>query len=490
MSDKEYKVDVGSKSYKVTGASNRTEAGAAAFDSYVSGLGTSAYDKAKAADRAAKAAITARASAYYEKGLELFDNGDYDGALKEFEMANDTQASNGCILMIGRCYLENKKYVMAINKFKEITHYGESDEAYYYYWLAVAYDLNNQPKDALDNYNRTVQLEKNKGEKYLLSLYRDRAVLYANLNRWMKAAADWNKLVESGNNDFAPNAKELLVKHNADIEAEKKKFQADYQAAQNGNAEALYNLGFDYAEGIGVAENREEAKVWMEKAFKQGNDKAGIWLNIEGDEKIEKNVKKAGLIGAVIGAVIIGILPGFGFFRFIIGAVIGYGLGWLLFAIISDFKTKNLRKIKIPKERTAEEIKRDGSTPELEAKYRARYDEAKGLTYGLFSDKKAFPLFEPLAQEGYAPAQFSLGNCYRLGHGTKENVKKAIEWYIKAGEQGHVKAQSELGLIYAYGVDDRGADNKIPEDKAKAKEWYRKAADNGDEEAIVWFEEN
>jgi hypothetical protein len=60
--------------------------------------------------------------------------------------------------------------------------------------------------------------------------------------------------------------------------------------------------------------------------------------------------------------------------------------------------------------------------------------------------------------------------------GVPENLAKAVEWYSKAAEQGDVDAQYKLGQMYYYG-DGVGADF------SKAVEWYTRAAEQGHEKA-------
>ena len=56
------------------------------------------------------------------------------------------------------------------------------------------------------------------------------------------------------------------------------------------------------------------------------------------------------------------------------------------------------------------------------------------------------------------------------------NYKKAMEWYEKAAEQGHAKAQNNLGVMYRHG---RGVDKS----GSSAMRWFAKAAAQGFEEA-------
>lgn len=41
-------------------------------------------------------------------------------------------------------------------------------------------------------------------------------------------------------------------------------------------------------------------------------------------------------------------------------------------------------------------------------------------------------------------AQYNLGQCYRLGRGVAEDITEAVKWYRKAAEQGHENAKKRL----------------------------------------------
>ena len=78
----------------------------------------------------------------------------------------------------------------------------------------------------------------------------------------------------------------------------------------------------------------------------------------------------------------------------------------------------------------------------------------------------------PLAEQGDARAQNSLGVMYRLGQGVAQDFVEAVRWYREAADQGYAKAQLNLGVMYDYG---RG----VPKNNAEAVKWYRKAAEKG-----------
>ena len=50
------------------------------------------------------------------------------------------------------------------------------------------------------------------------------------------------------------------------------------KAAQQGHAEAQYNLAVMYNEGRGIPSDRMKAKAWLKKAIGQGHQRAGKLL--------------------------------------------------------------------------------------------------------------------------------------------------------------------------------------------------------------------
>lgn len=62
------------------------------------------------------------------------------------------------------------------------------------------------------------------------------------------------------------------------------------------------------------------------------------------------------------------------------------------------------------------------------------------------ADKIAFEWYQKSATtgKGYTEAMFYLGICYQNARGTKQNLPKAQEWYIKAANRGHQQAKEKL----------------------------------------------
>ena len=99
--------------------------------------------------------------------------------------------------------------------------------------------------------------------------------------------------------------------------------------------------------------------------------------------------------------------------------------------------------------------------------------------------KKSAEWFKKAVEQNHSGAQFHLALLYRNGDGVPKDDKKAIELCHKAAEQGHDYAQFILGLYYSGGL--KGMDN-AHNDIAKAIDWLKKSAAQGNEEAIAELE--
>ncbi|MGQ0657676.1 MAG: SPOR domain-containing protein [Chromatiales bacterium] len=84
----------------------------------------------------------------------------------------------------------------------------------------------------------------------------------------------------------------------------------------------------------------------------------------------------------------------------------------------------------------------------------------------------AFRILQPLANQGDAAAQVTLGIMYDYGQGVPEDDAKALDWYSKAALHGTSNLQHNLGVKYFEGVD-------VPRDYRQAENWWRMAADSG-----------
>ena len=83
------------------------------------------------------------------------------------------------------------------------------------------------------------------------------------------------------------------------------------------------------------------------------------------------------------------------------------------------------------------------SPEEIEKQYR---QARMAFLFGQY--KLAYKLWFPLAENGYANAQATIGWMYHTGKGVKQSYKQAYYWYIRAAKQGHAIAQNNIGVFY------------------------------------------
>lgn len=88
----------------------------------------------------------------------------------------------------------------------------------------------------------------------------------------------------------------------------------------------------------------------------------------------------------------------------------------------------------------------------------------------------AVAIWRPLAERGSADAQFNLGQAYRLGKGVPINLSQSQNWLERAADQGHVDAETTLGLmLFQNGDKDSGL------------KWLKMAADQDDPRAQLVY---
>ena len=86
---------------------------------------------------------------------------------------------------------------------------------------------------------------------------------------------------------------------------------------------------------------------------------------------------------------------------------------------------------------------------------------------------KAFGWFQRSAEAGYGWGMFNLAQCYEYGDGVQQNDRIAKKWYEKAANESLAEAECRMGEYCC----DAG-------DYAKARYWYRRAAEQGNGRAM------
>jgi hypothetical protein len=82
------------------------------------------------------------------------------------------------------------------------------------------------------------------------------------------------------------------------------------------------------------------------------------------------------------------------------------------------------------------------------------------------------------AEQGDVKAQVNLGLMYDQGEVVPQNYQQAVIWYTKGAEQGDADAQANLGVMYKQGIG-------VTQDYQRALAWYTKAAEQGHAKAQV-----
>ena len=85
----------------------------------------------------------------------------------------------------------------------------------------------------------------------------------------------------------------------------------------------------------------------------------------------------------------------------------------------------------------------------------------------------------PLAEQGNASAQVSLGLMYHEGRGVAQDYSEAARWYRLAAEQGSADAQLNLGVMYGQGQG-------VAQDYIHAHIWFNLAGASGNADGIKY----
>lgn len=93
---------------------------------------------------------------------------------------------------------------------------------------------------------------------------------------------------------------------------------------------------------------------------------------------------------------------------------------------------------------------------------------------------QALQLLTPLANESNSQAQFRVGMMHYHGQGVPEDEKLAVFWLRKAAAQGNIEAMFELGNAYLLGNQTA---KLVPDADREAALWYFQAASAGHAEA-------
>jgi TPR repeat protein len=166
------------------------------------------------------------------------------------------------------------------------------------------------------------------------------------------------------------------------------------KAADQGNANAQYNLGVMYANGQGVAKDDAQAASWYRKAAEQGSALA------------QNNL----------------------------GSMYRYGLG------VTQNNAEAVKWYRKPA---------DQGNAGAQFNLGVMYEKGQGVQQNY---AEAVKWYRMAGDQGNANAQNNLGAMYASGQGVAKDYALAIAWFREAAEQGFASAQFILGIMYEDGV--------------------------------------
>ena len=244
------------------------------------------------------------------------------------------------------------------------------------------------------------------------------------------------------------------------------------QLANQGDAEAQYQLGVIYGRGNAAApEDDVEAAKWYRKAAEQGHEaaqartalmyayacgvarddaEAARWFKRNADQGVPGSMFHLGRL----------YLAGRGVPKDVAEATrlwkrsseLGYARAQYFYALISQ--PDGVKKAEA-----------------AEAEINKWFD---GYVNNDFA--KSLAVVRPLAVKGDAWAQAFLGSMLEKGEGTARDDTEGLKWNMLAADQGYSLSQSGLATRYANGQG-------VPQSNVQAYKWAKLAAEQNDESA-------
>lgn len=90
----------------------------------------------------------------------------------------------------------------------------------------------------------------------------------------------------------------------------------------------------------------------------------------------------------------------------------------------------------------------------------------------------SFPAWKKRARSGDPVAQNVVGMAYKYGEVTAQSPSLSLHWFLKSARQGDADAQFNLGRIYGKATGSvYGKQRAAPRDDVAAAHWYKSAAE-------------
>ena len=255
-------------------------------------------------------------------------------------------------------------------------------------------------------------------------------------------------------------------------------YECFFKAANGGSVEAMRNLGLCYHSGYGTREDNEEAKKWLLRPAEAGDTIAetvyGSLIANEADNEEKWELAKKYIFKAAS--------KGHSDAQLIYGYVLhnDESVSWYRKAAVQGSKDAcyetgicyELGKgVKEDKEEALEWYKKAAEMGHLEA-----LSKVGSIYYSKEAYQEAVTWLKKAVDNDIPDGCYLLGLCYDYGIGIKQDKEKAVDLYRRAAEMGEVSAQYCLGISYQEG-------NGVNIDEKEAARWFKEAAENGDASA-------
>jgi len=266
-----------------------------------------------------------------------------------------------------------------------------------------------------------------------------------------EAASDSNGFIGASSAVAASFQRGLDAYYGAKYDIALKEFKP---LAEDGVADAQFNLGLMYYNGYGVLKDSPKAAHWYRLASEQGNGGAQLKLGLmyRSGNGVPKDAAEA------VSWLRLAAEQGLSSAQFILGFMYHDGDG-----VLKDATE------------TAHWYRLAAEQGDVDAQYML------GILYrngdGVLKDAtEATHWFRLAAEQGDAGAQYMLGSIYWDDEGVLNDAREAVRWFHVAAEQGRADAQTMLGFMYHDG-------NGVLKDAVVSHMWFNIANANGSEQA-------
>lgn len=240
------------------------------------------------------------------------------------------------------------------------------------------------------------------------------------------------------------------------------------QQANNGNAQAQFDLAYCFAHGRGIQKNTELAFDWNQKAAEQGHVNAqlamGFYYFLGVDEKQTNRLEDREIFESLL------ITPSPD------PLALAFSLAWK-----TDIKQRADAGLAFAWFKKAAE---QGCAETQYWLARCYYD-GLGIEQ---SGELAFEWFKKSAEQGFAESQYSLALCYSNGTGVEQSNELAFEWITKAVGADKTELYFPFGgEAYLFLSDLYFCGKGVEKNNELFYKWFEKAAENGNVEAKKHF---